>query len=128
MSKKNYTNYNNMKNRTEAVEKTEEVVKADVIEEPDCSPVEAEEIVGREIKTPQEPVATVAEAKPLVGVVSGCAKLNVRSKPSRDSRPLCVLTEGSKVVVDPDSTAEWYGICTKEGVKGYCMKKFITIK
>lgn len=121
MSKKNYTNYNNMKNRTETVEKTEEVVKAEVIEEPDCSPEETVEAV----ETPVEPVA---EAKPLVGVVSGCAKLNVRSKPSRDSRPLCVLTEGSKVAVDPDSTAEWYGICTKEGVKGYCMKKFITIK
>lgn len=116
MGKKNYTNYNNMKNKAEAVEKTEEVVNTEVVEEPNGSPVE---------ETPVEPVA---EVKPLIGVVSGCARLNVRLQPSRDSKPLCVLAEGSKVVVDPDSTAEWYGIRTKEGVKGYCMKKFITIK
>lgn len=128
MGKKNYTNYNNMKNKKEAADKVEEVVKAEVVEEPDCSPVEAEEVVGRELKTPQEPVVTVAEAKPLVGVVTGCTRLNVRLQPSRDSRSLCVLAEGSKVVVEPNSTTEWYGVRTKDGVTGYCMKKFITIK
>ena len=122
MGKKNYTNYNNVKNKKEAADKVEEVVKAEVVEEPECSP---EEIV-EEVETSVEPA--VEETKPLVGVVTGCTRLNVRLQPSRDSKSLCVLAEGSKIVVEPNSTTEWYGVRTKDGVTGYCMKKFITIK
>ena len=122
MGKKNYTNYNNMKNKKETVDKVEEVKDVEFMNEPECSP---EEIV-EEVETSVE--SAVEEAKPLVGVVTGCSRLNVRLQPSRDSRSLCVLAEGSKVVVEPNSTTEWYGVRTKDGVTGYCMKKFITIK
>lgn len=64
------------------------------------------------------------------GVVSGCEKLYVREKGTKESKDLCIITKGSEVKVDLTDTSseEFYKVVTPTGVEGYCMKKFITIK
>lgn len=62
------------------------------------------------------------------GVVTGCAKLNVRKEPSKEAEVLCVINELSAVVVTvEESTEDFYKVCTPSGIEGYCMKKFINI-
>lgn len=63
------------------------------------------------------------------GVVDNCDKLNVRRNPTLSATPLAVINKGDEVQIDAaNSTDEWYKVCTANGVEGYCMKKFITIK
>lgn len=64
----------------------------------------------------------------VIGIVSGCKRLNVREQPDLNSNVLQILGENTEVVV---ATAfendEWYCV-TIDDVSGYCMKKFIEIK
>ena len=61
------------------------------------------------------------------GVVANCAKLNIRSKPSTNGDVVTVLNVDDKVKIDVDkSTDEWFKIRTMDGVKGYCMRKFVS--
>ncbi len=65
----------------------------------------------------------------LVGFVSGCNKLNVRSNPWIDAEVLTVIDENDEVSVfryecEP---ADFYQVRTKNDVEGYCMKKYITL-
>ena len=65
------------------------------------------------------------------GIVSGCEYLNVREESSKDANILCVIGVNTILKVDLSSdteTNEFYKVITPNGVKGYCMKKFITIK
>lgn len=115
MKFKNYSKFsgqNNNKNNNETmVAKNEETVQAvaDGIIEEIVNPV-AEEIVN--------------------GFVSGCKKLNVRAKASKDSDVLCVINEKAEVLVHRTETeaTDFYKVRTASGIEGYCMKKFITIK
>ena len=79
---------------------------------------------------PEEPVVEEAPTIKIVkGVVSGCTKLNVRKEAKKDAKVLAVIDVKTKVEVEPDnSTDKWYKIITKDGVEGYCMKEFITLK
>ena len=64
------------------------------------------------------------------GIVSGCEYLNVREESSKDANILCVIGVNTILKVDLSSdteTNEFYKVITPNGVKGYCMKKFITI-
>ena len=64
------------------------------------------------------------------GIVSGCEYLNVREESSKDANILCVIGVNTVLKVDLSSdteTNEFYKVITPNGVKGYCMKKFITI-
>ena len=64
------------------------------------------------------------------GIVSGCEYLNVREESSKDANILCVIGANTILKVDLSSdteTNEFYKVITPNGVKGYCMKKFITI-
>lgn len=57
-----------------------------------------------------------------------CRKLNVRAEPSTDAEVVCVISEGTELLIDEaESTDEFYKICTAAGVEGYCMRKFITV-
>lgn len=76
----------------------------------------------------EETIEAQTEPNP-VGVVSDCKRLNVRTKPSVDSTPACVVDVGTVLVIVPDeSTEEFYKVYTETGIEGYCMKKFVTIK
>ena len=81
------------------------------------------------VELKDEEVAEVNADGNLTGVVSGCARLNLRKEASKDSDVLLVLDKDTELVVDPtEETEEFYKVCTSSGVEGYCMKKFITIK
>lgn len=130
MSKHNYSQYSNKKydNKVDAtpevtVENQNGVV-AEVTEEvktPVTNTVET--TVETKVNTVNEPKAAAVAT----GVVANCAKLNVRSKPSIDGDVVSVLNVNDKISIDVDkSTDEWLKIRTVDGVKGYCMKKFVS--
>lgn len=105
MSKK-YTNYSNM-----AKEEASETVVETIAE------AETKSEIGS-----VEEVKTVT----VVGVVTDCERLNVRSKPSKTGNVICVVNRDSKLIIDNNaSTLDWYKVCAENGAEGYCMKKFI---
>lgn len=62
------------------------------------------------------------------GVVFGCSNLNVRKKPNLKSDPITTIPVKSEVTIDEDnSNKDWYSVTTKDGVVGYCMRKYIAI-
>ena len=70
----------------------------------------------------------VEETESLIGVVSGCAKLNIRKEPNITSEPVCIVPEKSVLLIDQDlSTEEWYKVYTEAGMEGFCMKKYVTV-
>ena len=96
MSKHNYSQYSNKKNNK----------------------VEPDKTKSKNKKSKSGAVTT--------GTVEKCVKLNVRSKPSIKADAIAVLNVNDKVKIDVDnSTDEWFKITTTDGVKGYCMRKFV---
>lgn len=66
--------------------------------------------------------------KTLLGVVTGCLKLNVRKKANIKADVVSVVDAKSEATVYPDdSTKDWYKV-TVNGIDGFCMKKFVSIK
>ena len=140
MSNKNYTNYSAMSFK-KPFEKTAEPVE--VKEEVTVEPTPVEEVEVKEEPTPVEEVkpestpTPVEEVKPeptpapkpVVGTVTGCAKLNVRKEANTEAEVVGVINEGSEVVINRiKSTVDFYAVCTAAGIEGFCMKKFITVK
>lgn len=93
--------------------------------------VKTEDVKNDELQiTHSEVEETVEEAAPktLVGIVIDCSKLNVRKKANIKADVVSVINAKTEVAVYPDdSTKEWYKV-TVNGVDGFCMKKFISIK
>ena len=78
------------------------------------------------VETVQEP--EVEESEPVIGVVTDCTRLNVREFPLSDSMVLGVITaETELVIIEEESTEDFYKICTSAGLEGYCMKRYVTI-
>lgn len=68
-------------------------------------------------------------ARNVIGVVTDCLKLNIREKPSKDSRVVTVVTCLDELEIDMgDSNDDWYAVCTATGIKGFCMKKFVAVR
>lgn len=73
-----------------------------------------------------ETVETKSLPEMVEGVVSGCAKLNVRSDASLFADVVCTLDVMSEIMIDINkSTKDWLYVCTATGIEGYCMKKFV---
>lgn len=123
MSKHNYSQYSN-KNRENKPKQYDNQPKQ-MIENP-VPEVKMEEVTPM-IDIVVEPVAEPANLpKTVAGVVTNCAKLNVRSKPSITGEVLCVLNASSEIEVDYEkSVPDWAYVCTATGVEGYCMRQFI---
>lgn len=126
---KNYSKFSQKKENVnlEEIFPETEAVEADTEQEPIMDPVvEAEAEQAQEIvKESQE----VEEAVPTVGFVDNCECLRVRKESNVDSEELCIINKLSEVVIDLDNSTDYfYKVTTSEGVEGYCMKKFITIK
>lgn len=83
-----------------------------------------------EVTPVEETVETVEPAAPVVviGVVTGCKKLNVRTKPNKKSDVVCVIDADTKVEIDEDASSRDFYKVKSKNFTGYCMKKFITIK
>ena len=99
----------------------------------------AEEIENEFANEPAEVVEEVKEAvvaeveqepekEPVIGVVTDCAKLNVREEASAKSAVVAVIDASTElVIIEEESTKDFFKICTASGIEGYCMKKFVTI-
>ena len=124
MSKHNYSQYS--KKHANPVNEVVEPVVEDV-ETTVVAPVEPVEVkMESKIDTPIEPKRK-SEAKK--GVVTNCAKLNVRANPTTDADVIAVLDNHSEVEIDmARSAGEWFKICTAAGVEGFCMRKFVNAK
>ena len=115
---KNNTNHVNYSKMSTTVETTPAIA---VVDQTAVEPIPAIVVVDQ---TEFEPVPT----KPIDGIVSGCKKLNVRIKPSTAGDIVCVVAEGTTLMIDPsESTDKWFKVYTETGVEGYCMKNFVTI-
>lgn len=76
-----------------------------------------------------KPEITESIVKEVIGIVSGCKKLNLRKEADKDSKVLNILKEGTELVIEQEeSTEDFYKVICKDGKAGYCMKKYITIK
>lgn len=102
----------------ETVDVAEEVVAPEVEETADV----AEEVVAPAVEEVAEEVADT------VGVVSGCHRLNVRNRPSTNAAIVTMVNEGDELVLEPCASDEFHKVTLANGVVGYCMKKFITVK
>lgn len=68
-------------------------------------------------------------ARNVIGVVTDCLKLNIREKPTKDSRVVTVVTCLDELGIDMgDSNDDWYAVCTATGIEGFCMKKYIAVR
>ena len=68
-------------------------------------------------------------ARNVIGVVTDCLKLNIREKPTKDSRVVTVVTCLDELEIDmSDSNDDWYAVCTAAGIEGFCMKKFVAVR
>lgn len=108
----------------ENVEIVNKVVE-DIVETPIKEAVDniekSEEIV-------ETPVKEVIENKNIIGIVSGCELLNVRSNPEFTADVLTVIPEESIVtIIDVNASLDFYEVLIGD-LKGFCMKKFIKIK
>ena len=126
---KNYSKFSQKKENInlEEIFPETEAAEADAEQEPIMDPVvEAEAEQAQEIV---EESQEVEEAVPTVGFVDNCECLRVRKESNVDSEELCIINKLSEVVIDLDNSTDYfYKVTTSEGVEGYCMKKFITIK
>lgn len=135
MSKHNYSQYSNKKydnkvnttpEATVEIQNGVDIIVAEEVETPVIESV-IEPAVEAKVETVTETKsAAVATGVVATGVVANCAKLNVRSNPSTNGDVVAVLNADDKISIDVDkSTEEWFKIRTADGVKGYCMKKFV---
>ena len=126
---KNYSKFSQKKENVnlEEIFPETEAVEADAEQEPIMDPVVEEE--AEQAQEIVEESQKVEESVPIVGFVDNCECLRVRKESNVDSEELCIINKLSKVVIDLDNSTDYfYKVTTSEGVEGYCMKKFITIK
>ena len=120
MSKHNYSQYskknNNHKPKVAAVDESPVEIKMES--------VEPAVVIG-----PIEVIEPAVAPETVIGIIANCNKLNIRVKPATDAEVLVVLDAGSKIEIDPArSTNDWFKITTVDGIKGYCMRKFVNAK
>ena len=125
---RNYSKFSQKQEKVnlEEIFPEQQVIEADVDQEPIMDPsIEAEVEKVQEIVDESQNEETV----PTVGFVDGCECLRIRKESNVDSEELCIINKSSEVVIDlENSTEDFYKVKTSEGVEGYCMKKFITIR
>lgn len=62
------------------------------------------------------------------GKVVGCERLNVRAEPNIDSEVICVISQGTEIMLDNEnSSEEFFKVYTPAGLEGFCMKDFISV-
>lgn len=120
MAKHNYSQYSNKKYDNKV-----DVTPEDTVENQNGV---IDDVVTEEVVTTLENKSTTEsnEGAVVTGVIANCVKLNVRSNPSTNGDVITILNVGDKISIDVDkSTKDWFKIRTVDGVKGYCMRKFV---
>jgi hypothetical protein len=63
-----------------------------------------------------------------IGMVNNCLSLNIREEPKPDATIIFTLDRFTEVVIiEDESTDEYYKICSVSGLEGFCIKKYLTI-
>jgi uncharacterized protein YgiM (DUF1202 family) len=135
MSNHNYNNYykkfENNKNEVKEPEQAAPEITSGIPDVPgvakaaEVTVLEPEVTTEPEVSTEPE-VTTEPEAKK--GIVSNCAKLNVREKPVAGSRVVSIIDANTELTVTIDeSIGNFYKICTASGVEGYCVKDYVRL-
>ena len=136
MGNKNYTNFSkhfnknrqNFQNNYNSINENEKVEENDLEVETDIVDRIPEHIQETENESTVEEVNST-DSTQTIGVVSGCEKLYVRTEPSKDSEPLCIIEKDAELTVDLEkSTSSFFKVKTASGVEGYCMKDFIVTR
>lgn len=135
MSNHNYSQYSNNKkkknyNEFKTAKFAEQMSVADEVDIIETITTVEAPVEPMEVKMVVEhsEIAPKVEAS-VTGVVVGCAKLNVRSKPAVDADVLTILDVSAEIVIDPArSTNEWVKVTTASGIDGFCMRKFVKTK
>lgn len=122
--KHNYRNYSKPVDEavpTEAVDEVKEVIAEA------AANVEVDVDEAASVEAPVQKTATTEAT--VIGKVVKCKRLNVRKNPSKESDPVCIVNEGTVLMVDRNATtpSEWYAVYTESGIKGFCMKEFVKI-
>ena len=107
----------------EAIEEVIEETKEDISE----SAVE-EEVVEETKEDISESAVEEEVVETLYGIIKDCSKLNIRKKPNTSADVVCIVNEGTEVKINTDGVDGWYGVCTANGIEGYCMSKFVELK
>lgn len=84
-----------------------------------------------EVTEAPKPVELPTVFVPVWGIVTDCAKLNVRAKPNLNADVVYVVEKGVKVCINKKkSTKEFYCVSSADGQDtiGFCMKKYITVE
>lgn len=122
MGHKNYSKFSqHFKNTENNPANTIEENKTEVLE----GQVSVNDITGEQNDNVIEPVVET-----VLGFVSGCEKLNMRKEPNKESDVLIILNKNTEVQVNmtESTTEDFYKVYGPNGVEGYCMKQFISIK
>lgn len=137
MGNKNYTNFSKHfnKNRQNIQDNYNSINEANNVEEENVLEVEndivdniPENIQETENENTVEEVNST-DSTQTIGFVSGCKKLYVRTEPSKDSEPLCIIEKDAELTVDLEkSTSSFFKVKTASGIEGYCMKDFIVTR
>lgn len=90
-----------------------------------CVTDDAIETTTTIIKTVEEESEFVVP-ETIIGIVSGCSRLNVRNAPMANAAVVCTIEQGSEVsVIECETNDKFYKVCTASSVEGYCMKQYI---
>lgn len=77
----------------------------------------------------QTPVEEPKREEALVYVITGCSKLRIRKKPDANAEIVCLVdTTNELTVKEVEGKKDWVRVTTDSGKKGFCMKRFVTIK
>ena len=86
------------------------------------------EVAREEVVVEQNEVAAKEVPKQVVGVVCNCTRLNVRKKPTKAADVVAEVKAGTELTVNLEkSVGDWYKVCDANGLRGFCMKMYITL-
>ena len=124
MSQKNYKQYNKMRGVRENVNPVDEVADVEVDIDESVSYIPTPE----EMEIPVEEQVEEPKTESLVGVVENCKRLNIRVQPMKEAAVVCVVNEGTVLLIEPDATdKDWFRVYTEAGVAGFCMRQFVRV-
>lgn len=127
---RDYTRPNQpVEDKYEVVEEEEIVEETEVVEEEEIEEVAevAEEPAVVETETEEEPIQSF-RAIDVIGKVTDCKNVNVRTKPKKDAPVYKVVPVGTEFIIEvEESTDLFYKVYNASGVYGYIMKDFIEV-
>jgi hypothetical protein len=129
LSKHNYSQYSNKNTNKPTVNTEPSRVETAPVETLGYTGDIIEPAPVKTLEYIEEKTETITVPVTIFGTVTNCTRLNVRVAPNPNATVACVLNADSEIEIDSDkSTTEWYSVCTAAGIKGYCMRKFITTR